>query len=1498
MLNHSPKKIDRRSGVLKKRRRSKSRYKSTLSFEELESRRVLAPLLGIDQILLSPIINYDNGGTASYNEANNVFTIDATPIDFSGQFFFPFAAAPTIDVNVEVDESGNVVPGSSSGLVLTGTLDLDNDFVPDFSGVLLTGDVTEFGFQESGANDDFDFRFDITGGLLANQFYAGRDLGVTLNLENSTFSNDFTVDFGGSPAKGKVGGLEIDEVVGEPSIDIQKSTNGVDADAPTGPLVAVGSTVDFEYVVTNTGNVSLGSVNVTDDQGVTVTFQAGDTNNDGLLDVDETWIYTGNTIVTAGQYVNVGSVTASDSEGTDVVDSDPSHHFGVEAAIDIEKTTNGNDADTGTGAELLVGSIANFEYVVTNSGNVALANVDVVDDQGVTVTFVSGDTNNDGLLDVDETWTYIASTIVTVGQYTNIGTVVGEDATGTIADPVSDEDPSNHFGVVADINIMKFVDQTMVTEEMFVLDFEGLSAGTIVSNQFPGVVISAENRRTPSAGNLAMIFDSSNPTGNDLDLGSPNAEFGGPGIGAGGTSASDGTNDVALGNVLIISEDGDSSDPDDEARGGVFTITFDNPVRIDYIELLDIDTNEPGGSVVTINTASGTQQFSIASLGNNSFQTLEIGVENVISMTVDFVSSGAITELKYTEITEQKVWYDANDAPGPSFNVGDTIEFSYKVTNPGDIGIGLVSVVDDNATPGFTDDDFVPLFIGGDIDNDGILDVGEEWIYEASIVAMVAGQFVNIGSVAGEPVGFAGETVTDDDPGNYTIVGVPGIDIEKFTNGADADDPNGADVPQIAVGDPVFWTYEVTNTGDIPFGISDVNVVDDNGTVGDTSDDFSPVLDPLSDVGNDGILSPGETWVFTASGIAESLGVSSGESTTMYLTGNSGLDGTDGNIRSFSADGITVNASGFSRDASGNWQEAFVGAFGGGLGVTDTSEGNGGNKRHKVDNIHRQNYVLFEFSEAVVMDAAFLASVTKDSDISVWIGTIDNAFFNHQTLSDSLLAGLFNETNNTNSSRSRWANINNGEVVGNVLVIAASVTDATPEDQFKIKKLKFKQTQDGVFGNLATVTANGVSDSDMSHYRNPTPADSAEIGNFVWNDVNMNGQQDVGEDGIADVVVELLTDGGQVIDTTMTDSEGFYRFDGLPAGDYKVRFVAPENFVFSEKYQGTNADNGSNANQSTGVTDTISLRAHEIDNTIDAGLYESILDTMFEAEDGVIESPWQVFHSAEASGGQFIKAPNGTGSHYNHVPNGKSVKYDFVVSESGAYEISGLVKATNGRDNSVWVKVGDQPWVQWHIDTSSGFEWNKVTDGWNQNSVTFDLIAGVNHMEIRVREDGTKLDKFMVSQVQHSTILISANDYVEGSGGDWVVDTDDDGNEFLVAGGSHHYSAPEVGDILTYQFNVAEDGDYFLFGHVSASDNRSNSFWVRVDGGEWVEWHLTVTGEGIWQWQVVTDNGGYEPVVFNLSEGTHTLEISVRESGTAVDWWAFTTDENYNGDGN
>ena len=74
-------------------------------------------------------------------------------------------------------------------------------------------------------------------------------------------------------------------------------------------------------------------------------------------------------------------------------------------------------------------------------------------------------------------------------------------------------------------------------------------------------------------------------------------------------------------------------------------------------------------------------------------------------------------------------------------------------------------------------------------------------------------------------------------------------------------------------------------------------------------------------------------------------------STSPYVfAGNTAVNGTKGNIRTYTENNVSVNVSAFSRTTAGTWSTAYLGAYSDGLGVTDTSE-NGSSGTHRVDNV-------------------------------------------------------------------------------------------------------------------------------------------------------------------------------------------------------------------------------------------------------------------------------------------------------------------------------------------------------------------------------------------------------------------------------------------------------------------------------------------------------------------------------------------------------------------
>jgi WD40 repeat protein len=146
-----------------------------------------------------------------------------------------------------------------------------------------------------------------------------------------------------------------------------------------------------------------------------------------------------------------------------------------------------------------------------------------------------------------------------------------------------------------------------------------------------------------------MIFDSGSPTGGDHDLGTPNELFTippdfitrGPGIGDSGNS-----NQLPRGKVLILSEDGNSGDPNDADDGGLIAFDFVPPVEITEVRILDIDKDEGGGTVTAYDDSGAViVSRSLVPLGDNSFQTVELFAPGVQRLEIWLAGSGALSEV-------------------------------------------------------------------------------------------------------------------------------------------------------------------------------------------------------------------------------------------------------------------------------------------------------------------------------------------------------------------------------------------------------------------------------------------------------------------------------------------------------------------------------------------------------------------------------------------------------------------------------------------------------------------------------------------------------------------------------------------------------------------------------------------------------------------------------------------------------------------------------------
>ncbi len=223
-----------------------------------------------------------------------------------------------------------------------------------------------------------------------------------------------------------------------PGIHVEKT-------ASVATLPPGGGSVTYTYVVTNTGNVPLTDVSVSDDKCSPVTRSGGDTDGDNKLDLTESWTFSCTATITANT-TNIGTATGQDGDDT-VTDTDDATVLIVEVNpqantpdIHLEKTVAPLSLPVG-------GGDVTYTYVVSNSGDEPLTDVKVRDDNGT-----AGNTADDFDVDcpkttlaVDESMTCTADVTGTETTTTNIATASGtagettvtdtDDATVTVAAP-------------------------------------------------------------------------------------------------------------------------------------------------------------------------------------------------------------------------------------------------------------------------------------------------------------------------------------------------------------------------------------------------------------------------------------------------------------------------------------------------------------------------------------------------------------------------------------------------------------------------------------------------------------------------------------------------------------------------------------------------------------------------------------------------------------------------------------------------------------------------------------------------------------------------------------------------------------------------------------------------------------------------------------------------------------------------------------------------------
>jgi uncharacterized repeat protein (TIGR01451 family) len=186
-----------------------------------------------------------------------------------------------------------------------------------------------------------------------------------------------------------------------PGLTIAKVANPTSIAAP--------GVITYTITVVNDGNTDLTNVVLTDVFAGGATLASGDTNTDGVLDTDETWIYTADYEVTqddidAGtDIVNTASVVTTELTTPEVASATTT--ISQAPGLTIDKVANPTS--------IAAPGVITYTITVENTGNVNLTSVAVSDAFAGGATFVSGDESDTDVLNVGETWIYTADYEVT-----------------------------------------------------------------------------------------------------------------------------------------------------------------------------------------------------------------------------------------------------------------------------------------------------------------------------------------------------------------------------------------------------------------------------------------------------------------------------------------------------------------------------------------------------------------------------------------------------------------------------------------------------------------------------------------------------------------------------------------------------------------------------------------------------------------------------------------------------------------------------------------------------------------------------------------------------------------------------------------------------------------------------------------------------------------------------------------------------------------------------
>ncbi|MGV8848839.1 MAG: beta strand repeat-containing protein [Propionibacteriaceae bacterium] len=573
-----------------------------------------------------------------------------------------------------------------------------------------------------------------------------------------------------------------------PSVTVDKQ-----AGTPTG--AAAGATIDYSFVVTNTGNVTLTLIEITDAKTGLVTCPATT-----LAPGDQTTCTAAYTLkqtdVDAGHVANTATVAATPPAGDPVTASDTTDTvIPATGSITVDKVA-------GTLSGGTAGSTLPYTFVVTNTGNVTVTDVAISDPKvGMVVCPVTMLAPN---AQTTCTATYtLAQSDVDAGHVANTATasalppsgvpVTAADNTDTLVPALPDVTLDKQAGIPSGTSAGATITYAFVvtnTGNVTVTDaaVSDAKVGTVVcpvTTLDPGESTSCEATYTMTQADIDAGHVANTATASVMPpTGSP-------------VNSTDST-DTLVSASPSLSFDKQAGTPSGSIVGATlpysFVVTNTGNVTLSGIAVTDLTV----GAVTCPATpvAPGTTTICTATYTLTQADVDAGHVANTASVSATPPTGAAVTGSDSTDApiaAAPSVALDKQAGTLTGATVGSTLDYTFLVTNTGNVTLTDVTVAD--VTAGTVSCPVATLAPGAYTTC--------TVLYTLTQVDVDAGHVANTATVSATPP--AGAMVYSTDATDTLIPAAPGLAFDKQAGSTSAD----------AMGATLEYTFVVTNTGNV-----------------------------------------------------------------------------------------------------------------------------------------------------------------------------------------------------------------------------------------------------------------------------------------------------------------------------------------------------------------------------------------------------------------------------------------------------------------------------------------------------------------------------------------------------------------------------------------------------------------------------------------------------------------------------------------------------------